>query len=342
MNSIAPIFCLVFACVTLASGENDPVRALPFDGKEAGREGPSRQRLDVRVSTVGELVAALSRAAPDSRIHIDGRAVLDLGPVLPVVIPSGTMLTSDRGVGNSPGALLFTTRLDAFPMLVTGGSSVSIGGLRLRGPDPERRTNEMARLIKMGGRSPENGYYSIANSSGVKVVHSEFLMHHCEVFGWSHSGVYVVNSSPAVIRDCDFHHCQRSGLGYGVCLARGVLLVERSRFDWCRHAIASTGQRDSSYEARYNWVGENFSGHVFDVHGGGDRDDGTDVAGGATKIHHNTVECSKYPSVFIRGVPAEASSVRWNYFSGENPVKQTGSGRLDVRDNMSLKSEKRK
>ncbi len=78
-------------------------------------------------------------------------------------------------------------------------------------------------------------------------------------------------------------HC----LGYGVCLDEAETLIEGNLFDANRHSIAGTGRSGSGYEARNNVeMGRSLS-HCFDMHGGRDRNDGTDVAGGWMHVHHN-------------------------------------------------------
>ena len=88
-----------------------------------------------------------------------------------------------------------------------------------------------------------------------------------------------MRASKAYIHHNNIHHCQRSGLGYGVALDEADAIIEANLFDWCRHAIAGTGSPGTSYEARYNIHLENASSHCFDMHGGGDRGDGTNIAG---------------------------------------------------------------
>ena len=53
--------------------------------------------------------------------------------------------------------------------------------------------------------------------------------------------------------------------------------------------------------------------HCFDMHGGRDRKDGTDIAGRAIEIHNNTFRAPEIP-VVIRGVPQEVCRVYLNWF----------------------------
>ena len=90
------------------------------------------------------------------------------------------------------------------------------------------------------------------------------------------------------MQHCFIHHNQYQGLGYGVCLDEAETLIEGNLFDANRHSIAGTGRSGSGYEARHNVEMGRSLGHCFDMHGGRDRQDGTDVAGGWMHIHHNT------------------------------------------------------
>ena len=54
-------------------------------------------------------------------------------------------------------------------------------------------------------------------------------------------------------------------------------------------------------------------GHCFDMHGGRDRKDGTQIAGTWMKIHHNTFRAPQTP-VVIRGTPAKKAEIEHNWF----------------------------
>jgi hypothetical protein len=53
--------------------------------------------------------------------------------------------------------------------------------------------------------------------------------------------------------------------------------------------------------------------HCFDMHGGRDRKDGTDIAGTSIEIYNNTFRAPQTP-VVIRGVPQEKCDVHHNWF----------------------------
>jgi hypothetical protein len=135
----------------------------------------------------------------------------------------------------------------------------------------------------------------------------------CEISGFGHSGVLVADGEGHRVHHNYIHHCQYNGLGYGVCNDTASSLVEYNLFDHNRHSIAGTGRPGCSYVARGNVeLGVSLS-HCFDMHGGRDRKDGTDVAGTSIEICNNTFRAPETP-VVIRGVPQKACEVRHNWF----------------------------
>ena len=137
----------------------------------------------------------------------------------------------------------------------------------------------------------------------------------CEVWAFGRSGIELTPGAEDVaIRHCFLHHNQRIGLGYGVYLDRANALVEANLFDWYRHCVAGSGLPGTSYEARFNFVLANASGHAFDMHGGRDRGDGTNTAGTTIRIHDNIVEAGQFPAVVIRGRAEQPVEIYSNQF----------------------------
>jgi len=271
---------------------------------------------DFRVGTLDELLDALKRAKSGQVVHVAGDAEIDMSGRENIVIPGGVTLAGGRGIGDSKGGLLFSTKLKTFPLFRTGGGNVRVAGLRLRGPDPQRRTEQMRKLHKAGK------YYSIPNSDGIQCEHKSLEVDNCELSGWSHAAVFLRKSATeAHIHHNYMHHNQRSGLGYGVCLDQSDALIEANLFDYCRHHIAGTGRPGTSYEARYNLVLEHANSHSFDMHGGADRKDRTDVAGDRISIHHNTFKAKNVAAVVIRGKPRKVCEVHHNWFPHPSPAR---------------------
>ena len=292
-------------------------------------------RGDHYVTDRAGLLVALKMAKPHEMIYVDSAAVIDLTGLDSLCIPGGVTLAGSRGKNGSKGALLFTKKLDTPTLFITGGPDVRITGLRFAGPDTTRRTRQLKNLLKSGGRE---GYYSIPINDGIISHHSGLLIDNCEWYGWNHAAIFLKPGAwNAKIYHNYIHHCQREGLGYGVCLDKSSAIIEGNLFNWCRHAIAATGRPRTEYKARYNLVLEYANGHSFDMHGGADREDGTDIAGQKVLIHHNTFLATDVAAVVIRGRPLEVSKIHHNFFKHKSidaAVKQTNfKGNLEVYDN---------
>lgn len=291
---------------------------------------------DYRVKTLEELLGALKQAKAGQVVYVDDKAEIEVTGKQKIVIGGGITVASGRGRGNSEGALLYSNELSTSPLFLAGGEKVRVTGLRLRGPDQERRTEQMRKLYK------EGRYYSIPNSDGIISTHPHLEVDNCELWGWSHAGVFLKRGAlKSHIHHNNIHHNQRSGLGYGVCLDQADALIEANIFDWCRHHIAGTGRPGTSYEARYNLVLENANGHSFDMHGGRDRKDGTDIAGDSINIHHNTFRATSVRAFVIRGRPQESAQIHHNWFlhsDTKRAVAQTNAvGNMNVYRNQFTK-----
>ena len=105
-------------------------------------------------------------------------------------------------------------------------------------------------------------------------------------------------------------------LGYG---EQVQALIEYNVFDYNRHSIAGTGKPGNAYEARHNVEIGHAISHYFDLHGGSDRNDGTNIAGDWLRIHHNSFLGAPQRAVVIRGVPIEGADISRNWFAAEEP-----------------------
>jgi len=156
----------------------------------------------------------------------------------------------------------------------------------------------------------------------------------CEISGFSHAGVHLRTAQGHHIHHNHIHHCQYQGLGYGVCHNTASSLLEYNLFNWNRHSIAGTGRPGNSYVARHNVeLGVSLS-HCFDMHGGRDRKDGTNIAGTSIEIYNNTFRARQTP-VVIRGVPQEKCEVHHNWFTRHSEAGQAvrSSGKTKVFSN---------
>ena len=261
-----------------------------------------KTRGDFTVKTPAELLAALKAAKPGQVIFVPDGVEIDLTGQRALALPAGVTLAGTRGLNGSPGARLFTTQRSTSPLFATAGNDVRLTGLRFEGPSPER------------DRIAENSTFLSTNEHGLDVDN-------CEIYQWNISGVSAGSGASSVrVHHNYIHHCQRSGYGYGVSLSASGVRIIANRFDWCRHHIASTGLPGSSYEAAYNLVLPNANGHYFDMHGGRDRGDRTDIAGDWMNVHHNTFQGDQR-AVVIRGVPSQGAEIHHNWFA--KPAKDT-------------------
>ncbi len=265
---------------------------------------------DFIVSSRSELLIALKNAVSGQIIYVTDSVSINLTGENNVAIPAGVTLASGRGRDKSLGALIFSDTLNTQPLFLIAGKGVRVTGLRLQGPDPERRTEQMIWLNELGR------YYDIPLSEGIRSSYSNLTVDNCELDGWSHAAIYLnTGSHNNRIHHNFFHHNQRQGLGYGVVFHTGAdAVIDSNVFDWNRHGISGDrGSPGASYEASYNLVLGNANGHYFDMHGGNDKSDPTIPAGGYVKVHHNTFMENPNPAVRIRGVPTEGVWIYKNW-----------------------------
>ena len=272
---------------------------------------------DFVVRDLGSLLEALGKAKSGQVVFIPGETTIDLtAPIyiegLILELPEGVTLAGARGHDGSSGALLTSDALDTPVMIRATGPNVRVAGLRLQGPNPKRYLDHHRRSFGPDGKG-RSYYYKFPTSNGVKTEHSGLEVDNCEISGFSHAGIDLTDGRGHHIHHNFIHHCQYNGLGYGVCHNTAESVIEYNLFNWNRHSIAGTGRPGCSYVARHNIeLGESLS-HCFDMHGGRDRNDGTDIAGTTIEIYNNTFRAQKTP-VVIRGVPEEKCEVHHNWF----------------------------
>ena len=287
-------------------------------GPIGGGRGYSRivTKGDFVAQNLGELLGALGKAKAGQVVFIPKQVVIDCTArvyieQLVIEVPAGVTLAGNRGQDGSEGALICSDALKT-PMLIRpAGPGVRITGLRIRGPNPKRYLDHHHRSFAEG-RGHEY-YYKFPTSDGIRAEVPGLEIDNCDISGFGHAAIYLVKGDRHHIHHNFIHHCQYAGLGYGVSHDTASSLIERNLFDFNRHSIAGTGRPGCDYEARHNVeLGTSLS-HCFDMHGGRDRKDGTDVAGTRILIHHNTFRAPNTPIV-IRGVPQDVCEVFGNWF----------------------------
>jgi len=287
---------------------------------------------EVIVKDLDGLLHALEKVKTGEIIFIDGRAELDCTAIsfakkFQIKLPTGVTLSSDRGYKGSEGAVIRSNDLATSPLIKVLGPNVRITGLRIIGPDPKPQLEHHKRCFnkQVGDRKAQaKCYYALLNSDGILTDHEALEVDNCELSGWSQAAIYLRNSGRHHIHHNYIHHNQRQGLGYGVSHGYGKDIssrIEFNLFNYNRHSIAGTGVSGLSYEANNNIeLGESLS-HNFDMHGGKDRRDGTDIAGKLIKIHHNTFTNPKVRAIGIRGVPEDKAEIYNNWFAQDKPGK---------------------
>lgn len=277
----------------------------PIGGGEGYRD--IKTSGDFTVKTKDELLAALKEAKPGQVIFVPDGTEIDMTGERNLALPAGVTLAGTRGLKGSLGPRVFTTLRSTSPLFRTTGDNTRITGLRLEGP--------------YGG--PER----IAEfATGLSISHHNCEVDNCEVYNWNCVGIGVGGGGDVRIHHNDIHHCQLSGYGYGVVTGRANCFIIANKFDWCRHDIASSGSPGDCYEAAWNWVGPNATSHRFDMHGGSDRGDGTNIAGDWMHIHHNTFMDAKHRAVVIRGVPSQGAEIHHNWFAQATAAEAVSSG----------------
>lgn len=270
---------------------------------------------DFIVKTKAELLGALKEAKVGEVVFVPDKIEIDLSGERNIAIPGGVTLAGTRGLRGSLGARIFTTPKKSSQLMRTAGYDVRITGLRFEGPY---------------GGTDRVGF----NSNFCSLGHSGAEVDNCEIYNFNVVGLGVAATAIDVhIHHNHIHHCTRGGLGYGVSTSSSDVRIIANKFDNCRHHIASSGSPGSGYEAAWNFVAADAISHHFDMHGGRDRGDSTDIAGDWMHIHHNTFQ-GRQRHIVIRGVPSAGAEVHHNWFAGPAGKKVVSSGNTKVYRNV--------
>ncbi|MEW6356672.1 MAG: right-handed parallel beta-helix repeat-containing protein [Planctomycetota bacterium] len=270
---------------------------------------------DFIVKTKAELLDALKKAQAGQVVFVPDGVEIDLTGEKNIVIPGGATLAGTRGLNGSLGARIFTNVKESYTLMRTGGYDVRVTGLRFEGPY---------------GGTDRVGF----DTQFLSIVQSNALVDNCEIYNFNTVGVGVASGAIRVqIHHNHIHHCTKGGLGYGVSTSSSDVHIIANRFNECRHHIASSGSPGSGYEAAWNFVGPDAISHHFDMHGGRDRGDSTDIAGDWMHVHHNTFQ-GKQRHVVIRGVPCQGAEVHHNWFSEPAEKKVVSGGNTKVYRNV--------
>lgn len=340
VSTVLVLFVIV--CVVCSSVSADQETWVEIEGKTYGAKpdelgpiggGEGYTRIitegDYTVKDLESLLDALSKAKAGEVVFISGETEIDLTSriyieELVLSVSEGVTLAGNRGQDGSKGAILTSDALKTSPMIRTAGPDVRVTGLRIQGPNPKRYLDHHRRSFGKGGGGHEY-YYKFPTSRGIMVEYPRLEVDNCELTGFSHAAVYLVKGDGHHIHHNFIHHCQYSGLGYGVSHRAASSLIECNLFDWNRHSIAGAGVPKCGYVARHNVELGVSLGHCFDMHGGRDRKDGTNIAGTSIEIYNNTFRAPQTP-VAIRGVPKDKCEVHHNWFPKHSDPKRAVVG----------------
>ena len=347
LSIVLALFCITPFCIadeepTWVEIDNTVYGAKP---DERGPIGGGTGYADITtkgsytVKDLDALLNALSKAKAGQVVFIPGETEIDLTAriyieQLVLEVPEGVTLAGNRGHNGSKGALLTSDALKTPVIIRAAGPNVRITGLRIRGPNPKRYLDHHSRAFGSDGGGHEY-YYKFPTSDGITTEHPRLEVDNCEISAFAHAGIYMKNGQDHHIHHNFIHHCQYNGLGYGACHNTASSLIEYNLFNCNRHSIAGTGRPGNSYVARHNVeLGVSLS-HCFDMHGGRDRRDGTDIAGTSIEIYNNTFRAPQTP-VVIRGVPEEGCEVHHNWFTKHGEASQAvrASAKTRVSDNV--------
>jgi len=280
---------------------------------------------DYTVRTYGELVEACSKAKSGEVIFIPSDAVINVESekhedrTHHFMLGEGVTLASDRGFVHKDGSVSSGAVIKADYNILYGTNFIScapssrITGIVLRGPDPARHVDHHTRsYYGVNGEAPLGSVYfaRMPLIKGVKIEGANVEIDNCEISGFCDEAIGV-HGFDAHIHHNYIHHNQMKGFGYGVCFYHGGAVVECNLFNFNRHSIAGVGYGDSWYTARYNVDMGDVLDSVYDMHGGADRKDGTNIAGKFVEMYNNTFLTTDRP-YHVRGVPVEEQTFYHN------------------------------
>jgi len=298
--AIVVVLLTVWSSLGIAegAGETFGCEANPTGDPIGGGAGYSDIKTtgDFIVTSKDELLDAFKKAKTGQVVFVPDGVEIDLTGHKNIGLPTAIVLAGTRGLNGSPGARIFTTWRENHYLMRMSGPETRITGLRFEGSCGSRDA-----VADMGFFLGIKGYKSEVDN--------------CEIYNFNIVGIdagYATNDIH--IHHNYIHHCQRSGYGYGILSSGTNVQIIANHFDWCRHHVACGGLPGSSYEAAWNLVGPNANSTSFDMHGGGDRGDGTTIAGDWIRVHHNTIKWAGY-AVGIRGVPSQLAEIHHNWFS---------------------------
>lgn len=257
--------------------------ALEFSPIGGGKGTPNtlkvtREDADVVVHTRDQLVE-----------HADDRGKVIFIPSSVSIDLTTTTLTvratiaSDRGVGDSEGALLYSNAKGTSSHAWNGGgangnlqlhSGGRLTGLRYRGFAWNYWNNvEHPGYIPFAPGdtlSKRSAWRATRSARGIYIRSSNVQIDNCEVYGWSYSAIHcgtTTSSYSPTILYCHFHDNMLTSAGYAIEVLRGRATFRHCYFNGHRHAIAGFGFSDGGFEVENCVFGPSVSSFQIDMHG---------------------------------------------------------------------------
>lgn len=279
---------------------------------------PTSQTADAVPLSGEQFADAVAKADRGDVIYVPDDQVLEITEA-ELEVPPTVTIVGDRGFGG--GATLQEAddgvRPEPFLYLAAG---CTLRGLNLKGTVTTAIDRDESRTTR-----------------AVDVVGDGVEIDNCTFRGWGHAGVMI--GPEAFVEDTHVHHCEfvdnpMGGYGYGILVRHGTPRIERCYFDNNRHDVAASGHADCSYTVEHCLFGRHPVGHRLDMHSRKHhQDDEYETAGKSLTARHNTFLTDSHRedlgggpirSVYIRGAPADESTVELNEFA--HARRPRGSG----------------
>jgi len=269
---------------------------------------------DYIVKSASQLKNVLTQVKSGQVIFIPGDCIINLDTFIKtgytIIVPKGVTIASDRGLLREDGTIstgaLFTATMLTNNTYISLLEGSRFTGITLKGADPNRHESHHTRSFYVENAPGHNYYYKLTRTCGLQIDGKDVEIDNCEISGFAWAGIHVnLGMKDAYIHHNYIHHNQLKGLGYGVMNDNNATsIIEYNLLNRHSHSIAGTGYDQCSYIARFNIEMGGTYWHTFDMHGGSDRGDGTNIAGSRIEIYNNTFLSENDP-YYLRGVPKE-------------------------------------
>lgn len=275
------------------------------------------------VRTARELVAALVAAKSGDIIYIADGASIDLSGFKNIEVREGITIKGSGTKNGTKGPLLFTNSNGIHPLFNVIGDNVKFIGLKIKGADGQIFYNGIDAFAGVSIPDQKKRYLELYNknmyatpvSSAIATKRKNLLIDNCELSCWTYTAVYVQKGAEnATVKNSFIHDNQRFGLGYGVTIDQGEAYIYNNTFNRNRHSVASTGRAGSCYTVENNiFYQDGNNSWAVDMHGGVDRNDGSNLAGKYVVVRNNIFYLTnKGQAVVLRGKPSKKSIIEGN------------------------------